>query len=324
MLPVVKLPKAILPIYLTTFVDMLGYTLLIPLLPSIAQRYGAHDWVVGMLLSVPAACAMVAAPIWGKTSDRAGRKLIILIAQGFTLAGYVILALAGSLFWIFISRLISGIGAGSIGTAQSYIADVTQENQRERAYALYGAVFGAAFIIGPIIAGQLQRYGLQFPFYIAAALEVSNIGLTSWLLPARTRSRRPQTSAKKSAKTAWRVPIRLVLIRQFLFIFAVVYLLADFALYLHHRLHEGFERELVACNNRSHWRHHARRHRDAALQTLGRSQRGADRFGAFVCGLWPDLFCRDAPVVFSGAGVVGDGRRNGRAHADDDLVSAHA
>lgn len=238
-LPLINLPKAILPIYLTTFVDMLGYTLLIPLLPAIAHKYGAQDWLVGMLLSVPAACAMVAAPIWGKASDRTGRKFIIVIAQGFTLAGYTILALATSLFWIFVSRLISGVGAGSIGTAQSYIADVTSEDQRERAYAMYGAVFGAAFIIGPVAAGALERYGLQFPFYIAAGLEVLNIALTLWLLPARTRAQRPQTSAEKSIRAAWKPRIRTVLIRQFLFIFAVVYLLADFALYLHHQLHEG-------------------------------------------------------------------------------------
>ncbi len=241
-LPLIRLPRAILPIYLTTFVDMLGYTLLIPLLPAIAHRYGARDWVVGMLLSIPAACAMVAAPVWGKASDRTGRKFIIVVAQGFTLTGYLILALAGSLFWIFVSRLVSGIGAGSIGTAQSYIADVTQEQQRDRAFAIYGAVFGAAFIIGPVAAGAMLRYGLQFPFYVAAALEVLNVLLTLWLLPARTRQERKETSAKKSIKAAWSPKIRTILIRQFLFIFAVVYLLADFALYLHDQLHEGIPR----------------------------------------------------------------------------------
>lgn len=235
------LPKAVLPIYLTTFVDMLGYTLLIPLLPDIAHKYGAQDWVVGMLLSIPAACAMIAAPVWGKASDRTGRKFIIVIAQAFTLIGYTMLALAPSLFWIFLSRIISGVGAGSIGTAQSYIADVTNERQRDRAYAIYGAVFGAAFIIGPVAAGMLQRYGLQFPFYIAAGLEAINIGLTLWLLPARTREKREKTSARRSLEVAMRPRIRVVLVREFLFIFAIVYLLADFALYLHHQLHVGIQ-----------------------------------------------------------------------------------
>jgi MFS transporter, DHA1 family, tetracycline resistance protein len=236
------LPKNVLPIYLTTFVDMLGYTLLIPLLPALAHKYGARDWMVGMLLSLPAFCAMIAAPVWGKASDRAGRKYIILIAQVFTLAGYTILALAGSLFWIFVSRLISGIGAGSIGAAESYIADVTSERQRNRAYAVYGAVFGSAFIVGPVAAGFLQHYGLQFPFVVAAGLEIINIALTMWLLPARTRGKREITSIRRSLQAAWKPHVRVVLVRQFLFIFAVVYLLADFALYLDHALHESIQR----------------------------------------------------------------------------------
>ena len=241
-LPIVELPRDVLPIYLTTFVDMLGYTLLIPLLPALARKYGAHDWMIGMLLSIPAFCAMIAAPVWGKASDFTGRKFIIVVAQGLTLAGYLILALSGSLFWIYISRLISGVGAGSVGAAESYIADVTNERQRNRAYAVYGAVFGSAFIIGPVAAGFLERYGLQFPFVVAAGLEVINIVLTMRLLPSRTRTQRRQTSIKHSLRVAWKPQIRTVLVRQFLFIFAVVYLLADFALYLDHALHESIQR----------------------------------------------------------------------------------
>ncbi len=239
------LPREVLPIYLTTFVDMLSYTLLIPLLPAIAHKYGAHDWMTGMLLSIPAFFSAVAAPIWGRASDHAGRKFVILVAQVFTLAGYVVLALADSLFWIYISRLISGVGAGSISAAESFIADVTNEQQRNRAYAVYGAVLGSAFIVGPVAAGFLHVYGLQFPFVVAAGLEVINIGLTIWLLPARTRrSRKPQheeTTIAHSLRAAWRPEIRRVLLRQFLFIFAVVYLLADFALYLDHALHESIQ-----------------------------------------------------------------------------------
>jgi MFS family permease len=236
------LPKSVFPIYLTTFVDMLGYTLLIPLLPALAKKYGAQDWMIGMLLSIPAFCAMLAAPVWGKASDFTGRKFILVIAQGMTLAGYVILALSGSLFWIYMSRLISGLGAGSVGTAESYIADVTSERHRNRAYAVYGAVFGSAFIIGPVAAGFLERYGLQFPFVVAAGLEAINIVLTLWLLPGRTRAKRERTSIKQSLGVALRPQIRRVLLRQFLFIFAVVYLLADFGLYLDHVLHESIQR----------------------------------------------------------------------------------
>jgi DHA1 family tetracycline resistance protein-like MFS transporter len=152
------------------------------------------------------------------------------------------LALAHSLFWLYISRLISGTGAGSLGAAESYIADVTDKKQRDRAYAYYGAVFGSAFIIGPIAAGFLRQYGLQFPFFVAAGLEVINLGVTYWLLPWRTREHREETSLRSSLKAAWKPGVRLVLVRQFLFIFAVIYLLSDFALYLDHALHESVQR----------------------------------------------------------------------------------
>lgn len=228
-----------LPIYLTTFVDMLGYTLLIPLLPVIAHTYGAHDWQAGMLLSIPAFCATIAAPFWGKTSDRAGRKAIIIIAQVFTLAGYVLLASAHSMFWVYISRIISGIGAGSLGAAESYIADVTSPEERERAYAFYGAVFGASFIAGPVAAGFLAHFGFQFPFWVASGLEAINIGLAFWLLPGKRHEETPRTSLRQTLRVAWERAVRTVLLRQFLFVFAVVYLLADFALYLNHALHES-------------------------------------------------------------------------------------
>lgn len=238
-IPLVHLPRAVLPIYLTTFVDMLGFTLLIPLLPAVAHRYGAQDWIVGMLLSVPALCAAIAAPLWGKTSDSAGRKFIILVAQAFTLAGYVVLALAGSLFWIFVSRIISGIGAGDLGAAESFIADTTNRKQRDQAFVLYGAVFGSAFVLGPVAAGFLQHWGLQFPFWVASGLELINIGLTLWLLPWHTeRKKTEKTSIRASLNAASKPPVRIVLVRQFLFIFAVVYLLSDFALYLSDALHQ--------------------------------------------------------------------------------------
>ena len=226
-----------LPLYGTTLGDMLGYTLMIPLLPSVAQRYGASDFTVGMLLSVPAFCSAIAAPMWGKASDVTGRKAIILISQSFSLAGYLLLAVAPSLFWIFISRIISGIGAGNIGAAQSYIADVTPEGQRDEAYAIFGVVFGSAFILGPVSAGFLQQRGLQFPFFVAALLEAINMVFTFVYLPSKKRQDREETSIRRSIAAALAPKIRVLFLRQFLFIFAVVYFLADFALYLNHALH---------------------------------------------------------------------------------------
>ncbi len=220
--------------------DLLGYTLMIPLLPAVAERYGASDLKVGALLSVPAFCSVIAAPLWGKASDRIGRKRVLLASQVFSLCGYLLLALSHSLFWIFISRAISGFGAGNLSAVQSYIADVTEPEQRNEAFALYGVVFGAGFIVGPVASGFLVRHGIAIPFFIAAGLEVFNLLLTSAFVPWQTRSRRTRTSFAASLQVIRRPNIRRLFIRQFLFIFAVVYFLGSFALYIRSELHTTF------------------------------------------------------------------------------------
>ncbi|HMF28034.1 MAG TPA: MFS transporter [Candidatus Cybelea sp.] len=230
-----RLPRALLPIYATTLVETLGYTLMIPLLPEIVKQFGASDVMTGSLLSIPALCSMIAAPVWGKLSDRLGRKSIILIAQFLTLAGYLMQALAPTLIWIFISRIISGSGGGALGAVQSYIADVTKEEDRDLAYSLYGAVFGFAFIIGPVTAGFLIHRSLAVPFFVAAGIELITIVITVFLLPSHMQ-RRSQTTIAESLKAANVPGVRLVLIRHFLAIFAIVCFLANLALYLHHVL----------------------------------------------------------------------------------------
>ncbi|HEY6450533.1 MAG TPA: MFS transporter, partial [Candidatus Cybelea sp.] len=234
-----RLPRALLPIYGTTLVDTLGYTMMIPLLPAVIREYHASDVLVGALLSVPAFCSMVAAPVWGKFSDRVGRKPIIIAAQVLTLGGYLAQAMSHSLVWIFVARIVSGCGGGSLGAVQSYIADVTKEDQRDLAYSLYGAVFGMAFIVGPVTAGFLMQRGLAFPFFVAAALEAFNIVFTATLLPSRMQAKRSKTTINESLKAANVPGVRRVLIRQFLAIFAIVFFLANFSLYLHHVLHSA-------------------------------------------------------------------------------------
>jgi MFS transporter, DHA1 family, tetracycline resistance protein len=234
-----RLPRALLPIYGTTLVDTLGYTLMIPLLPAVIREYHASDVMVGALLSVPAFCSMIGAPIWGTFSDRLGRKPIIMVAQVLTLGGYLAQAMAPSLLWIFIARIASGCGGGSLGAVKSYIADVTKEDQRDLAYSLYGAVFGVAFIVGPVSAGFMMKQGLALPFFLAAALQALNLIFTAAFLPQLRGVKRSRISIAESLKAANVSGVRGVLVRQFFAIFAIVCFLANFALYLHHVLHSA-------------------------------------------------------------------------------------
>ena len=231
-----NLPRAVIPIYGTTFADTLGYTLMIPLLPTLVHQYHLSDVMGGALLSIPAFCSAVAAPIWGKISDRTGRKTIIMAAQFLSLAGYLLLALAHTPWLILVSRIISGLGGGSLGAVESYIADVTKEEDREGAYAFYGAVFGLAFVIGPVTSGALIHYGVALPFLVAAGLETLNIIFTAFFLPLRTRAQQTRTSFTASLRAANKPGVRVVFVRQFLFIFAVVCFLANFALFVSHTL----------------------------------------------------------------------------------------
>jgi DHA1 family tetracycline resistance protein-like MFS transporter len=237
-----RLPGALVPIYGTTLADVLGYTLMIPLLPDLAAQYHASYFTAGSLISVPAFCSMFSSPFWGRVSDRIGRKSIILISLGVTLVGYVMMALANALIWIFIARIISGLGAGNISAAQSYIADVTNERQRDEAYALYGVIFGFAFIIGPVASAFLMRHGVQFPFYVAALLEAFNIAFAAALLPAKVGRHEGGVEISKIVHAALQPKIESVLMRQFLFIFGVVFFLGGFALYLRAALDVGISR----------------------------------------------------------------------------------
>jgi DHA1 family tetracycline resistance protein-like MFS transporter len=238
-----RFPRALVPIYGITLMDVLGYTILIPLLPYIAQRHHASDFTVGVLMTTTAVCSTVSAPVWGWFSDRLGRKRIVMTSQLFSLAGYFLIAVAPDLAMIFVSRAVAGLGGGNLGVAESYIADVTRVEDRDLAYAAYGALFGLGFIIGPIVSGFLVPYGFGVPFFLAAFLEILNIAFTWKFLPTTcTDTERRVPHSPGEILTTLRIPrIGSLLGRQLLFIFAVTYFLTTFSLYVKHVLDYGPE-----------------------------------------------------------------------------------
>jgi MFS family permease len=175
----------LLPIFLIVVVDVLGLTIMLPLLPFYAEHFGASPTVVGLLVSTYALCQLVAGPVLGQLSDRLGRKPVLTVSQLGTFAGFLVLAWAPSLLIVFFARIVDGLTAGNLSIAQAYIADVTTPKERARAFALIGIAFGIGFLIGPGASGYLtHHYGYRVPILCAAALSFLSVMGTTFLLPA--------------------------------------------------------------------------------------------------------------------------------------------
>jgi len=173
----------LLPIFLIVVVDVLGLTIILPLLPFYAQRLGASPTQVGLLISVFAFCSLFSGPLLGRLSDSVGRKPLLLVSQVGTLSGFLILGGAQALWVAFLGRIIDGLTAGNLSLAQAYIADVTEAKNRARAFALIGIAFGFGFLVGPAMSGFLSQYGYRVPFLVAAGLSFTSILATAFLLP---------------------------------------------------------------------------------------------------------------------------------------------
>lgn len=173
----------LLPIFLIVLVDVLGLTILIPLLPFYAEHLGASALVVGLLISSYAFCQLISGPILGRLSDHMGRKPLLIVSQLGTLIGFLILAYAHQLWVVFLSRIIDGATAGNLSLAQAYIADVTTPENRAKSFGVIGIAFGIGFLVGPGITGFLSQYGYSYPIFAAAFLSASSVVCTATLLP---------------------------------------------------------------------------------------------------------------------------------------------
>src|SRR5512147_475346 len=144
--------KRILPVLVIVLVDLMGLSIIIPLLPLYAARFGSSPLIIGILQATYPMMQFLGAPILGRLSDRFGRKPILVISQIGTLAGFILLGFANSLWLLFLSRIIDGLSGANISTAQAAIADSTNEKNRTQGLGLIGAAFGLGFILGPIVA----------------------------------------------------------------------------------------------------------------------------------------------------------------------------
>src|SRR5205814_6143388 len=156
--------------------------IIIPLLPFYAETFGASPLVIGLLFSVLSLCQLVAAPALGDLSDRYGRRPVLIFSLAGTVVSFVMLALAHNVLMLFLARIVDGLSGGNISTARAYVADVTEPQDRARAYGLIGAAFGLGFILRPALSGILSGVSYTAPTWAAPALTlVTTVTARLWL-----------------------------------------------------------------------------------------------------------------------------------------------
>jgi DHA1 family tetracycline resistance protein-like MFS transporter len=188
-------------IFITIFIDLVGFGIVIPVLPLYASRFGASPTVIGLLLSSYSVMQFIFAPILGRLSDRVGRRPVLLFSLIGTSLGFMLMGLAGTLELLFLARIIDGITGGNISTAQAYIADVTPPDKRSRGMGLIGAAFGLGFIVGPALGGLLSQLSLAAPFYFAAGLAAANAVALYFFLP-ESLSEKHRSEVRRRASIA--------------------------------------------------------------------------------------------------------------------------
>lgn len=227
-------------IFLTVFIDLVGFGIVIPILPIYAERFGASPLTIGLLLGIYSLMQCLCAPLLGKLSDRIGRRPVLLVSIIGTSIGFLLMGFAHTLALLFLARIIDGITGGNISAAQAYIADVTPPERRSQGMGLVGAAFGLGFIFGPAIGGLLSHVSLAAPFFAAAALAFANaIAVYLWLPESLPASQRGQARAHGSLADALREaagrPLRRILATYFFGTVAFSLLTATFALFTERR-----------------------------------------------------------------------------------------
>ena len=150
-------------LFLTVFIDLMGFGIVIPLLPAYAERLHATPFVAGSLVGIYSLMQLVFAPVWGALSDRLGRRIVLLVSLAGSAVSYLMLGVAWSIAMLFAARVLAGVACANIAVAQAYIADVTPPNERARGMGLIGAAFGLGMVIGPGLGAGLALFGPRVP-----------------------------------------------------------------------------------------------------------------------------------------------------------------
>lgn len=222
-------PKLI--IFLTIFIDLVGFGMLIPIIPFYAERLAmdsaAKGQLLGLLMGGYSLFQFLCAPLWGRLSDRIGRRPVLITSLCGIAGAYLLGALATSFSFLLFTRVLAGAFAANIATAQAYIADITSQEERAKGMGLVGAAFGLGFALGPAIGGTLVRFGFTPPFLLMAGLSSLAAALAYFLLPeshpreARSRVLSAKLLNFEKLAMAWNhPPVALLVFLFFLTTFA--------------------------------------------------------------------------------------------------------
>jgi len=235
----------LLVIFITVFIDLVGFGIVIPVLPFYAEgtKFGATPREVGLLFASYSVMQLVFAPVLGRLSDKYGRRPVLLVSILGTSVGFLVLGFAATLWMLFLGRIIDGISGGNISTAQAYIADVTTKENRAKGMGLIGAAFGLGFVFGPAIGGILSRWGVNVPFLFAGGLAFANAILLYFTLPETVTPDHPARASAASGR-GWKqlldalrqTRLAFVLTIYFLSIVAFSIMTATFSLFMMFRL----------------------------------------------------------------------------------------
>jgi len=188
-------------IFLIMFINMLGFSIILPLLPYYADTFQVNELVVGALVGSYAAAQFISAPFLGRLSDRIGRRPVLLASVLGTALSFIILGFARSIEVLFLARILDGLTGGNISVAQAYITDITDEKNRTKGMGLIGAALGLGFVIGPALGGLLSSQGhYNIPAWVAAGLAFINLGLIYVLLPESIQREKGQVATRPPTK----------------------------------------------------------------------------------------------------------------------------
>ena len=227
-------------VFVTLFLDLLGFGILIPIQPFLAESFGARAGVITLLTASYSLMQFVFAPMWGRLSDRIGRRPVVLTSIAIAGCGFLVFGFASSLWMLFAARMVAGFGNANLGTVQAIVADVTEGKDRAKGMGIVGAAFGLGFVFGPVIGGLVgARFGPNMPAFVSAGLAALNWALAFAILPETRKAGAPAAArgffalaALKRASAYVNVPALLAIV--FVFTMGFSLMETSLALFIEH------------------------------------------------------------------------------------------